>query len=399
MSQEPTSAQVSEQIARLQQRQLELVQHTAQELEDLKRKLQHSEEYERRSEAEKAPLLEEINRLKATLYQAEQDKQHLQKQLLEQQTQLQTQLEAVRNAVRGSVQALDQHMRAFSSDATHSLEHMTRSLESIDPSASTLPAPFVAPELPTIVEAAPLLPMAAPVTQKPAKVKKEKNRTLPSIKVPRLGGVTKKLRPLAVRTVQFALIAAIGYAGWNKLMTPPSPDTLGQVAGVSTTSLNSAPSTSVPTSDYTESFADIPFEETTWTKSTNTDFGLTIEYPSNTTNMVYTVGTNNLWFLRKSGYLLKITREDFEGSLDGWIDENREDLEADNTLSKSTFKGQPAWLIKQQVNSRTNNSGYQYAIKRDNKIFLIWIKEEDPTSPDGQRIARMISGLEFMNTP
>lgn len=203
------------------------------------------------------------------------------------------------------------------------------------------------------------------------------------------------VKRLAVRFVTLALITATGYAGWNWLVT----DTVdsGSVAGASTETLPETAEVTPTFDTYTESFAEVPFEQTEWEKTTDYEFGLSLDYPKNATNRVRVIGGSNLWFLRKNGYLLKISVIPSSLTLTDWWKENQETYASPNNLkvTEGSFKDLPAVIAESR--QKTATSGTSYFIKRDQGIFHIWIKDEPAITDDGQRLGRMVESLTFTN--
>lgn len=356
--------QFSEQIARLQKRQLELVQQSSKELEDFKREFEEQESYEERFSKESQPLVQEIANLRSAV-------EILQSQRANQEATIET-----LNEVLGFVR--------------HGMGNSLKALKSLD----------------GVLSPSSEIEVAAPLTaielQKPmkAELKAEKKRKEKELKAVKSHHERKPLHILSilpskklVRRVAVLGVISVGvYAGFKQFSLGPQQ---GEVAGASIDLVapTSTPETSV-TNEYKESFADVPFEKTTWEKSVDSELGISVEYPSNTSNRIHTVGSSNVWFLRKNGYLMKISSVETEDTIDNYV-AKEEALDSSLTYTKASFKGINGYLAK--ANGAIPAAGYQYFIKKGSLIYIIWIKEEPPTTDDGQRVARMVSSLQFTN--
>lgn len=348
------SENFTEKIAEIKAKQEALMRQTSDELEVLQKSLLDSQ----KEEEERGPLVEEIKFLRNLVKELEQEKRVQENALHETRRQLQEVINSVKQAIH-------------------------------------LPITEILPPLPLQTEEEAFFELPKPI-KKALEVKKAKKAlktpSLPKVSLPR-----PKLPRLALRTVGTALFVALIYVTWTHSPFKSTTDT-GQVAGVSTTSLQSVSQPKVITKkasfpDYKQSYSDVSFEDTTWEKMNDPNFGATIEWPSNASNRVGAVGGNNIWFLRKDMYLLKLTREAYTGSLDEWMSENKADYAENNSMQKTTFKDQPAWLIKPL--SPTDGYGYEYIVKIEDTIYHTWIKTTDPASDDGQRITYMVTSLEF----
>jgi hypothetical protein len=235
-----------------------------------------------------------------------------------------------------------------------------------------------------------------PIVEEPVKEKKSQRHPV---------------RRFVVRTAVWALILGGGYYGWatfkhttqanlqQALSNHPTSSVAGASTDSATTSSTAAtadPTTNTDMSDrsYPESFAELPFDQTVWETTTDPDLGITIDYPKNTTNRVRIIGGNNLWFLRKNGYLVKVSRFETSLQLNDWWAINKQDYTSDNTVDKTTFKNLPAWHVTPI--DKTDYTGDSYFVRRNDSILQIWIKNEDPTTDDGQRLQRMVNSLQFL---
>lgn len=351
------SEQLSQKIAAIQARQETLMQETAQELEVLKTSLEESI----KEEQNRGPLIEEIKFLRSTIKELEQERRIQDAALRETQAQLEEVINSVKKAVNLPITAI----------------------------AHTIPKTVA---LLPVVEEESFFEPPSPI-KKAIAAKKE----LPAL--PKPAKKTAQISPGKKKRLLFRGLALTTFIGLVYITATHSPfgssTESGQVAGVSTQPLTTpaTQSEAVTLPDYAESYSDIPFEDSTWEKTVDPEFGISIEYPKNTTNRVATVGGNNIWFLRKSSYLVKLSREQYNGTLDAWMAANKEGYEDENTITKNTFKNQPAWFI--QPLDRGNAVGYEYILEIKGTIYHVWVQQVDPTTDDGQRIARMITSLQF----
>ncbi|MCC2631743.1 MAG: hypothetical protein K0S20_442, partial [Patescibacteria group bacterium] len=242
MNREESRPTLSEHINRLQQRQLELVQQTNSELEMLRKQVEDTESAEQRLAAEKEPLLAEIQELRSSVRYLEEERSEQARQYQE----LRAQMDSYAAHIRNIAESLSSNLPSLPME----MEPTKNALVKKAPA----PLPLVRPEpLPSL-----------PAKRKPA------------------GGIVRKLVPKRGAMVRFALLALVatgGYAGWNSL-TGATPADTGQVAGVSTATTTATSSSSESTlPDYAQSFAELPFDETQWQKTTDPEFGIVIDYP------------------------------------------------------------------------------------------------------------------------
>lgn len=356
----PAQTTVSEQIARLQQRQLEMVQQTAHELESLKEQLEKSEQAEQ--------LEAEVNRLREERTYLEQNVQQLQSQLIQQQ-------EHTTQVVSGLTDVIRTHLQ--------SVQGFTSQTEAfLEKTPNYTPAPLPAPVVP--VQERPT-PTTLPVHHTPTPPQELLFETAKHPKKAR----TFSGRRFALRAVAASLIVVSGYGGWNFIKKAASPSESGDVAGVTTTAATTTPE------PYAESFADVPFDQTTWEVANDSEFGIQFDYPKNASNRTRTLGGNNLWVLRKNGYMLKISRFQTTDTLDAWWQVNQKNYSDESKGVKTTFKGLPAMYVESKV--KTVTSGSSYFVRRTDGIYQIWIKDESAATDDGQRLTRMMESFTFTN--
>lgn len=391
----------TEQISRLQQRQAELVEHTSKELEQLKRELENSDQVEESVRRAKEPLVQEVHKLKHVLSKAEEEKKQLAEELQKlhsnyqiHHSQMQGTLDSLKNIIRSQARNFDQQIRVFSLDANQSIESMLNSVETaqlptFDETAFPKPAPVQFDPLPeppvehveTLVSAPIAQTVAFSLHETPAKREpKEKKARKPF-----------SARRFAVRTVSLALIVTAGWWGMKYVNTQQQQSVAsvlsgakGQVAGASTDSQ------AAPTPDlYLESQVDLPFAATEWASIQDADYGVSFEYPKNTSNRVRT--DTNLYVIRKDSYLLKATRYDSQKTLDQWWTENKGNVGQDYDGTKGIFKGLPAWIAKSSDPTDTNTV---YVVKSKDQILQVLVaKPKD--ADDQRRVDHMIETFQF----
>ena len=206
------------------------------------------------------------------------------------------------------------------------------------------------------------------------------------------------VRHLAKPAASIAALMLVGYLAVNQLpkrLSGLSGKSLaGQVAGI-TTQKDEIPKEKSVQDKYPESFATVAFADTAWSTYADSDFGISLQYPKNATNIAHVVGGANLWFLRNDGYLLKIAKFDSPAtqSLDDWWTLNGSQYVSDAAPAKATLNGKPAWSVPSV--QRTATSGTQYFVKGSTAIYQVWIKDEPPATDDGQRLQVMVKSLQF----
>lgn len=144
---------------------------------------------------------------------------------------------------------------------------------------------------------------------------------------------------------------------------------------------------------YKEAFADIPFDSTVWKTYNDPDYGIKIDYPENTSHQLRPTGSNNIWFLRKSGYLVKIERFDSDKSLEQFYTDLKTDVKY--RIESSNVQGVPAMhLIQDEYLPIRGNI---FLVKVDNYIYKIWYQTyaagENPD--DEKRVKRMMDSLRI----
>ncbi len=407
----------TDQISRLQERQKELVQQTADELEILKQELSDSKDLEQKITSARQPLLDEINALRASMAAADEHNASLQEQLRHvqrnyqsQYLQLQGLVSSLKNTLRGQARTLDQQIRVYSLDATQSLESMLSSLD-----AAQLP-PFEAPEItvgaapvhhpaprpapaPALAQtiALPVSPLVSNPKQDERFAKHEAKLRAEAVRKADVHPASRKRSPIrrfAIRSIIAALFAAAGVTGVHNFLqhnTSHATTDTGTVAGVST---EAAVDVKPATEQYPESFATVSYADTVWEQTSDGEMGVAFKYPKNASNRVRELSGNNLWILRFWDYLFKINRDDSTSSIDTWMTNNQATYVDDYISARGTFKNQSAWILTPKVKSAT--SGTMYVISHGKTVLNFWIKDEDPNSDDGKRLADMVTSIQLL---
>jgi hypothetical protein len=196
----------------------------------------------------------------------------------------------------------------------------------------------------------------------------------------------------------FSLIAA-GGIGWSGLAYLQHKNA-GEVAGVSTTASQqkTAGRTDLlggSSAENKEANAAVAFGDTVWETYDESDFGVSFSYPKNASNILHTVGGNNIWVLRYDTYLLKIVRQDTSAPLDTWWEQNKAVYTTDASATKGTFKGHPAWVV--MPNDATSATGVSYFVAGKGGIMQFSTQNVGPSTDDGRRLAKMIESIAILN--
>ena len=342
IEQESQNSIISDQISRLQQRQIEMVEQTTRELEALKTQLKNNREV--------AELRRHIVNLELENERLASNLQNREKQYVAQIRQIQESLTTI----------LDQTIQT-SPEEYKPLEYKP-----------------IAFEEPVVIEE----------KKKPNKIKIKPARK------------ERKSYPKLKAGLSFATVATIGFAGWATISPIIARNNAsvvqGQVEGVSTDKnvTNGSNSSNTTINSYAESFAKVSFNETTWETISDKDFGVSISYPKNATNVARTIGGNNIWFLRKEGYLMKITRySNPDKTIEMWWSDNQNDYTQDYKIEKTTYKGQVAYHTTPKYPDTV--SGESYFIKKGDHIIQIWTKSQPEDQDDVQRLNQMIESLRI----
>lgn len=231
--------------------------------------------------------------------------------------------------------------------------------------------------------------------EKTEDIKEDKTGTKPTAKADGSGGMLMKTAVLLL----ILFLGGIAYQIKNAEKTRQTyiSQVKGQVKGakkIITSHAFSSDPTNIPKEEkYKEAFSDTAYKNTNWVVYENPEFGIKIEYPKNTSNLYQPVDSTSIWFLRKSGYLMKIDQNITNLSLDPFIKSQKNNIEY--TSESTTFKGFNAVLLKQ--NEYLEVQGNIYYVKAGNSIYKIWYKifKSGEEVDDEQRVAHMLETLQF----
>ncbi len=150
-----------------------------------------------------------------------------------------------------------------------------------------------------------------------------------------------------------------------------------------------------PRTKYKEAYVDAPYEETTWLNYQDPEIGISIDYPKNTSYRLKPVGSNNVWFLRKDGFLLKIEKVETALSLDEYAAEMSKNIQYQQ--EKLVIRGKDT--IHMILDEDLPVKGNIYLSKYDNGIFKIWYKtfESSEDVDDQKRVQKMLDTLDFIS--
>ncbi len=211
------------------------------------------------------------------------------------------------------------------------------------------------------------------------------------------GGIGK----LAIRAAVILLLATSGVVAFKlknadqlrEMYTSKATEAVKQAAE-QTSKAPDGFSSSPAEQKYAEAYTEASFENTLWTEYNDSELGIKLVYPQNTSFRLKPVGSVNLWFLRRNGYLLKVERIETEQSVDEMAKNISEQvdykLESMNIQNYSTIH----MILQENLPVRGN----MYLVKVDNTIFKIWYKTflpgEDPD--DEKRVRKMLDSLQFI---
>lgn len=149
-----------------------------------------------------------------------------------------------------------------------------------------------------------------------------------------------------------------------------------------------------PEKKYKEAYADLPFDQSAWATYSDPDLGITIQYPNNTSYRLKPVGSANIWFLRKNGYLLKIEKLPGQQSL-GEV--------RDGITTNVKYKSEDAIVrgnstIHLILEDDLPVKGNIYLTSFNGAIYKIWYKTYAPgeNPDDEQRVKKMLDSLDFI---
>lgn len=174
----------------------------------------------------------------------------------------------------------------------------------------------------------------------------------------------------------------------------------GQVKGASTSKNSSLSGTGLssatPEEKFKEAFVDAPFEDTFWADYTDSEYGISMSYPKNTSYKYIPVSSNStVWFMRKNGYLMKIDRFETAQTLEEFYAAQKTDIAY--KMENATFKGFSAIHLIQDEYLEVR--GNIYYLKVGDVIYKIWYKtyQNNENPDDEQRVQKMLDSITFTN--
>lgn len=174
----------------------------------------------------------------------------------------------------------------------------------------------------------------------------------------------------------------------------------GAVAGAHDTGVPSQPqqtdsqdnTPTQPTMDTKKLEADIPFEQTIWDTIKEPNFGIKVQYPTNTSEILKT--DSNITFLRKNGYIFKVQRiETALSPEEYWKQIKATSLNYRDTKQK--YLNREALFL--EIDDVTDYPGNRYLVKEGNFLFDIWYAIEGSVfaADDVRRAKYMLDTLSF----
>lgn len=147
-----------------------------------------------------------------------------------------------------------------------------------------------------------------------------------------------------------------------------------------------------------EIFSTLAYAQTQWKTINNQELNFFMEYPDNTSAEVNNAADDQIWFLRRNGYMFRVdiyqtsqSEMDFYNSLGN---------KADYSVTQVMFAKHKA-LFLQQINTSLPIVSAQYIVANQGYIFEIWYEVyPNNTYPDDtKRIQFMLNSFEFTNLP
>ena len=145
---------------------------------------------------------------------------------------------------------------------------------------------------------------------------------------------------------------------------------------------------------YAESQVDLPFNQTQWEEHKDPFFGIRLEYPVNTSNLIKT--ESNMTVLRKEGYILRIQK--LQTALEP--EEYWKQIKARSLKYKAIpteFKGYPA--LKLELEEFAQYPGDRYLVKpTEDLLYDIWYatSSDKLSDDDAKRVDVMLDSIEFL---
>jgi len=377
-----TSSSLSDQIKLLQDRYVAFIQQSSQELEQLRSAVDHQDQE-----------LQEADQLRVQLAE-------LQAQREQERLDMQAVLDTLKDSIGGQLRGIHEHLRKLSLEA---LEDLEKALNQVDTTSFVAYVPMTfATTLPaTTPRVGPVQPAIAQKVEKTSEPKKEAKPKKP-----------RTFRAKLVRGFSFAAVLAVAWYGWQSYSAQS-----GQVAGVSTNpGIVSTPSPSASATpvaqasgsqpDYKEAQVDVPFGQTKWENFSDPDFGISIDHPTTTSDLVHAASSDNLFLVRKNGFMFKVNKISTNKTAAEYMQTAQGDYGTDYDIKPGTLNNRPAFVATPKVHDEY--SGTMYFVPRPASktnpspagttiIYQVWVKDEPAGSDDARRLDRIINSFQFVN--
>lgn len=161
------------------------------------------------------------------------------------------------------------------------------------------------------------------------------------------------------------------------------------------------PSTSTgdPLADNPQTQAVVPFNKTVFTSISNAVYHFSMVYPSNTTYIQRSADGDELWFLRRSGYMFKVNIYPVTKTQTAASFVNTLNDKSAYTASNAKLNGMNSMLLT-QIDTTAQVVGNEYVLKaaKYNEIFVIWyqIYPDNRYPDDAQRIQTMLKSFRII---
>jgi len=215
--------------------------------------------------------------------------------------------------------------------------------------------------------------------------------------------VKKKVKPVRLAScilVPLVILGIIGYVLFRLYANYASVNQARVQAEIKKTLTTTGvviPSddTGDPLEQYTTANATLPYSKTQWKVLDNFVFNFQIQYPLNTSALVRNAAGDQIWFLRRDGYMMKINILQSKESLMDYY--NALQNTSEYSMSKVTFAKKNALLLQGNYSQMTIPSN-QYIVANKGTIFDIWYEIYDPKKypDDVTRISQMLQSFAFI---
>ncbi len=150
---------------------------------------------------------------------------------------------------------------------------------------------------------------------------------------------------------------------------------------------------SSPDEKYANSQADVSFEDTQWEIHKDPTFGVSFDYPKNSSDLVKT--DSSMTVIRKTGYIFKIQK--IESALD--LEEYWKQIKASSLnykVKETKFRNLPTLAL--ELEDITDYPGDRYLVKKDDYIYDIWYAtySKNLSDDDAKRVDVMLNSLQFI---